>query len=369
MNCNRNQLNITRGSDVILNVTLEHEGEVIIPALIDGLEVNLISGLGARIPLTATQAADYIVVNIPWSVVQRVSIYSLEVKGSINGLAWAAIGKGLIRYTNATEAGAESVTVEADAYDVTMEAGYHYSDSPIAAVHVSVDDEYGTPSADVTYQQRVLGLDFHNLRGNGITEIDVDEQVGDEAVNTITFKTDADPEGTELQVRNGSRGNGIASSSEEMSDQDGGTNTFTFYDTDGGEHKFHSTNGKKGTKGDSVIVGQGDLPLTHELGQSYEKAISQKGVTDVVNDMMKKTEENGFFFTDSNRNIGAWMDSLGFHAPNLVEMSALSGLFWQIIADVFVDVEEDGFYVVDSNRNIGFMVNNTGAHSANLVEY
>lgn len=127
--------------------------------------------------------------------------------------------------------------------------------------------------------------------------------------------------------------------------------------------------GPEGPQGDSVLVGQGDLPLAHVLGQDNTKAMSQKGVTDVVNDMMKKTEENGFFFTDSNRNIGAWMDSLGFHAPNLVEMSALSGLFWQIIADVFVDVVEAGFYVVDSNRNIGFCVNATGAHAANLVEY
>lgn len=289
MNCNRNQLNITRGSDVILNVTLVHEEEVINPALIDGLEVNLISGLGSRIPLTATQAADYIVVNIPWSVVQRVSIYSLEIKGTINGLQWCSVGKGLLRYTNATEVGADSVTVEADAYDVTMEAGYHYSDSPIAAVHVSVDDEYGTPSADVTYRQRVLGLDFHNLRGNGITEIDVDEQVGDEAVNTITIKTDKDPEGTELQVRNGSRGNGIASSSEELSPEDGGTNTFTFVDDDGTEHELHTKNGTKGTKGDSVIVGQGDLPLVHELGQSYEKAMSQKGVTDAFGELSVAT--------------------------------------------------------------------------------
>lgn len=286
-----NQLNITVGSDVILNVTLVHEEEVLIPSLIDNLEANLISGLGKRTVLETGLGADYITIAIPWVEGRLAGCYSLEVKGSINGLSWAAIGKGLILYTNATEAGADSVTVEADAYDVTMEAGYHYTDSPIAAVHVSVDDEYGTPSADVTYRQRVLGLDFHNLRGNGITEIDVDEQVGDEAVNTITIKTDKDPEGTELQVRNGSRGNGIASSSEELSPEDGGTNTFTFVDDDGTEHELHTKNGTKGIKGDSVLVGQGDLPLVHELGQSYEKAMSQKGVTDAFGELSVATSD------------------------------------------------------------------------------
>ena len=279
-----NQLNITVGSDVILNVTLVHEEETLIPALIDNLEANLISGLGKRTALETGLGADYITIATPWVEGRLAGCYSLEVKGRINGLAWAAIGKGLIRYTNATEAGADSVTVEADAYDVTMEAGYHYSDSPIAAVHVSVDDEYGTPSADVTYQRRVLGLDFHNLRGNGITEIDVDEQVGDEAVNTITFKTDADPEGTELQVRNGSRGNGIASSSEELSPDDGGTNTFTFTDDDGTEHVFHSKNGKQGDSFQPIEDVSG-LVLAHTLGQDNTKAMSQKGVTDAFSDL------------------------------------------------------------------------------------
>jgi hypothetical protein len=278
-----NTLNITVGTDVILNVTLEHEGVVLNPALIDNLQANLITGLGRKTPLETGLGADYITIAIPWVEGRLAGCHSLEVKGSINGLAWAAIGKGLIRYTNGTEAGADSVTVEADAYDVTMEAGYHYSDSPIAAVHVSVDDEYGTPSADVTYQHKVLGLGFHNLRGNGITKIDVDEQVGDEAVNTVTFKTDADHEGTKLQVRNGSRGNGIASSSEELSPMDGGTNTFTFVDDDGTEHVLHTKNGRTGAQGDSVIVGQGDLPLAHTLGQDNTKAMSQKGVTDAIN--------------------------------------------------------------------------------------
>ena len=162
---NRQQLNITVGSDVILNVTLVHEEEVLIPALIDNLEANLISGLGTRTALETGLGADYITIAIPWVEGRLAGCHSLEVKGSINGLAWAAIGKGLIRYTTNTEAGADSVTVEADAYDVTMEAGYHYSDSPIAAVTATIDDQVGTPSVDVSYARRVLGFAFHNMKG------------------------------------------------------------------------------------------------------------------------------------------------------------------------------------------------------------
>ena len=161
----RNQLNITVGSDVILNVTLVHEEETLIPALIDNLEANLISGLGTRTALETGLGADYITIAIPWVEGRLAGCYSLEVKGSINGFAWAAIGKWLIRYTNATEAGADSVTVEADAYDVTMEAGYHWTDSPIVGVTATIDDQVGTPIVDVSYVRKVLGLDFHNLKG------------------------------------------------------------------------------------------------------------------------------------------------------------------------------------------------------------
>ena len=40
--------------------------------------------------------------------------------------------------------------------------------------------------------------------------------------------------------------------------------------------------GPKGDPGDSVLVGEGDLPLAHVLGQDNTKAISQKGISDVL---------------------------------------------------------------------------------------
>ena len=50
---------------------------------------------------------------------------------------------------------------------------------------------------------------------------------------------------------------------------------------------FHNVRGEvgpvgpQGKQGDSVLVGQGDLPLTHVLGYDNTKAISQIGVTEV----------------------------------------------------------------------------------------
>lgn len=44
--------------------------------------------------------------------------------------------------------------------------------------------------------------------------------------------------------------------------------------------EYEMPKGEKGPQGDSVIVGEGDLPLTHVLGQDNTKAISQQGVTD-----------------------------------------------------------------------------------------
>ena len=208
MKC-KETLNITVGTDVILNVTLEHDGIVLNPALIDNLQANLVTGLGKRTPLEVSPSADYLVVNIPWVDGRIPGYYSLEITGSINGLAWSTVGKSIIRYTSATEIGPGTVDVTGDGYDVTMEVGYYYTDSPIEGVSAAIDDGVGEPSVETSYIRRQLSFDFHNLKGNGITSIETDEKQGDEAINTVTIKTDLDGEGTDFHVRNGSRGNGM----------------------------------------------------------------------------------------------------------------------------------------------------------------
>ena len=334
-------LNITLGTDVILNVTLEHEGEVLVPELIEDLAVNLISGLGRRTALEASLGPDYIVVNLPWVEGRLPGCYSLELKGSINGLAWSSVGKSLIRYTSSTVAGSSTVVVSGDTYDVTMEAGYYYTDSPIASVTASIDNGVGTPSVQATYVRKVLDLDFHNLKGNGITEITTDSQEGDEAVNTVTIKTNANSEGVTLEVRNGSRGNGIASNSEVLSPDDGGVNTHTFVDTDGGEHVFHTKNGRKGDKGDqgdsAIFTGEG-VPwsgLKNTIGQSTTEPMTQKAITNEL------TIEGDVINLSNYTEVLCWISS----NTNLWAVAQTSGN----IKCVFIPVTPGNVYKITAN--------------------
>ena len=170
-----------------------------------------------------------------------------------------------------------------DAHGGTKESG---SFSVVGEVHVNIVPGYGEPYAESEYVNGVLTITIHNIEGNGITDITTDSQEGDEAVNTVTIKTNANPNGVTLEVRNGSRGNGIASISEVLSPEDGGTNTHTITDTDGNEHVFHTTNGHKGDKGDqgdsAIWTGEGEpwSDLKNTTGQSTTEPMTQKAVTD-----------------------------------------------------------------------------------------
>ena len=160
--------------------------------------------------------------------------------------------------------------------------------SVVDDVHVDIVPGYGEPYAESEYVNGILTITIHNIEGNGITDITTDSQEGDEAVNTVTIKTNANPEGVTLEVHNGSRGNGIASISEVLSPEDGGTNTHTITDTDGNEHVFHTKNGhtgRKGDQGDSAVYDPSspdtpDFVMANTTGQSTTKAMTQKAVTD-----------------------------------------------------------------------------------------
>lgn len=247
-----NQLNITAGTDVLLHVSLEHEGVTIDPSVIEDLSATLVSGLGKRTTLEASVEADYIVVSVPWVEGRVPGCYSLKLSGSINSLAWACVGKSLIKYTSGTEPGVSEVTVEGDTYDVTMEVGYHYTDTPINAVGVTVDGGVGIPSADVDYHNMELDFVFHDIKGE-----------------------------------TGDRGNGIASIETTESTEDGGINTVTITDDDGSKTYFNVMNGRTGKQGDSAVYNPDDpdtpdFEMANTTGQSTTKAMTQKAVTDAV---------------------------------------------------------------------------------------
>lgn len=238
---------------MLLHVSLEHEGVIIDPSVIENLSATLVSGLGKQTALEASVEADYIVVSIPWVDGRVPGCYSLKLSGSINSLAWACVGKSLIKYTSGTEPGASEVTVEGDTYDVTMEVGYHYTDSPINEVTVNVDGGVGTPSADVDYHDKELDFVFHDIkgetgdRGNGIASIETTESTEPGGINTVTFITDDDPEGT----------------------------------------SFHVQNGIVGPQGDCAVYNPEapdapDFVMATSPGQSTTKAMTQKAVTDAI---------------------------------------------------------------------------------------
>ena len=199
-------LNITRGTDVILNDHLLFNGSTFDPNLAVNIEANLVSGLGVRTPLDVSIEDDYLVIAIPWVEGRLLGRYGLEVKGESNGLKWLTYADGLIRYTLGTEPGDHDVTVVSDNYEVTQEVSYRYSDSPLDQVTASVDDAVGTPTVITTYKDRKLDLAFHNLKGNGIASVEqttVSET--DEGVNVVTITDDLGNE-SEVSIRNGRRG-------------------------------------------------------------------------------------------------------------------------------------------------------------------
>lgn len=236
----KQQLNITVGSDVLLHVSLTHDGEAIDPTVIEDLSAALISGMGKKTALGVSVESDYIVVSIPWVEGRLPGCYSLKLSGAINSLAWASVGKSLLRYTLGTEPGVDEVTVEGDAYDITMEAGYLYTDSPIKEVAVTVDGGVGTPHGEAEYARKKLTIHLHDIKG----------VKGDSIIGPV------------------------------------------------------------GPQGDSVLVGQGDLPLAHALGGSNTKAMSQEGVSNALveynSDVITCTEIKGLKITEEEQHPGTF---------------------------------------------------------------
>ena len=138
-----------------------------------------------------------------------------------------------------------------DAHGGAKESG---SFSVVGEVHVDIVPGYGVPYAESEYVNGILTITIHNIEGNGVTDITTDSQEGDEAVNTVTIKTEANPEGVTMEVRNGSKG--------EKGDK-----------------------GDKGDQGDSAVYDPSspdtpDFVMANTTGQSTTKAMTQKAVTD-----------------------------------------------------------------------------------------
>lgn len=123
-------------------------------------------------------------------------------------------------------------------------------------------------------------------RGNGIKDIVIDEQEGDGAVNTVTFKTMDNSNGIDLHIKNGNRGNGIIDITEDLSNIDGGTNYHIIHTTDG-DYVIQTKNGKTGAQGITAVY-DSEYPVSElepynletTTGQSQSTTMTQKAITD-----------------------------------------------------------------------------------------
>lgn len=115
------------------------------------------------------------------------------------------------------------------------------------------DDTPGTPAANATMQDGNINIEFEHVKGE--------------------------------------RGNGIASVTEVISNQDGGINTHTIHYTDQNvpDSVIHTRNGQTGRPGaDRQPVESGDVIIAHGLGYDEEKVMSQKSVTEALDIKIKE---------------------------------------------------------------------------------
>ena len=186
-----------------------------------------------------------------------------------------------------------------DAHGGTKESG---SFSVVGEVHVDIVPGYGEPYADSEYVNGILTITIHNIEGNGITEITTDSQEGDEAVNTVTIKTNANPEGVVLEVRNGSKG--------ETGPQ-----------------------GPQGIPGQSVIVGEGDLPLENYVSQADNKAVTPKAVYDELQKVDRKIDYGDIASeTSILTSENTWGNNRYFNSSGQSKTSK----GWKACADIYV---------------------------------
>lgn len=284
-NNKQQQLNITCGSDVVLNDRLIFDGETFDTNLSVGIAANLVNSMGKRTPLGVEVEDDHLVIDIPWMSGRLPGCYGLEVTGSCNSKRWSTYADSLIKYTKATRPGVGDVTVESDYYDITQEVGYRFAEggnvddvlvnggsvvqnrkaqitipkkvselendsdfatqddveeSRISEVEATIDDNIGTPEVEATLDGHKLTLAFQNLLGDGIESI----------VQTTT------------------------------SEESGGVNVFTVTTVGGKVATFQVKNGEKG---DTVILGEGVVyTLYNSTGSNTDGAMTQKAVTDAI---------------------------------------------------------------------------------------
>jgi len=121
INKNKTQLNITRGNDITLVVTLQRDGDIFPTHLAEDIKVSILSRLGYRQNLTFQLDVDKLIVDIPAKVIMT-NVYGLLIEGTLGGSQWRTFYESLLRYTDFTEAlVTDTVQQTGDSFDLTLE--------------------------------------------------------------------------------------------------------------------------------------------------------------------------------------------------------------------------------------------------------
>lgn len=159
--------------------------------------------------------------------------------------------------------------------------------SVVNEVEVTLHPGVGNPSGMSHYENNRLVIDLYNINGNGIKSFFKTEYSTDDDGWTVWRLTDDLDNVYDIAVKNGSKGSkgetgvGIQSIDVEESDEDEGENKVTITMSDGSSKTFVIKNGHQGS---TVIHEAGDVVLDSVPGQDTEKGMTQKAITDFVND-------------------------------------------------------------------------------------
>ena len=145
-------LNIPAGNDVALLVKLVKElaqgAEQAEPFPVDVAEdvaVSLVSERGVATPVSFTVGEGGRLLFTLRAADVRVGLkYGIDVKGTLNDVAWHAYGKSLVSVTAATERGPQQVTAQGDPYEITLVVGYSHDIVPRHLRDLAEDPDHRT---------------------------------------------------------------------------------------------------------------------------------------------------------------------------------------------------------------------------------
>lgn len=91
------------------------------------------------------------------------------------------------------------------------------------------------------------------------------------------------------------------------------------------------------------------------------------------NNNLATVNEDGFFVSDDNGNVGMSYTSKGLDASKVtnhfVEILKQSGIGAGLLPELYIEVNEDGLFFVDDQLNIGVKIDKEGIHSKNIMEF